>query len=293
MLWLYLAIFAYLINAVVFIIDKHLLAGHIPKYHAYAFGVSILSLSSVLLIPFGVSWQGLSYFMLAFFSGGAFFVGLMFLYKSIKESDVSVAATQTGTMGAIFTYLFSAMILKETLPLTNLFAFLFLILGIFLLGKIERHIFFSAVFAGLSFGLSFVLLKLSFNEAGFINGLFWTRMGFVGSAFLSLASGHVREEVRFAFHPAPSRSKFLFIFNKFLAGIGFIILYFAINLGSVSLVNALLGLQFLFTFALVMAFKDKIPGIREKSDKTILASKLVGISSVLVGFLILFLQNNV
>ena len=292
MLWLYLALIAYLINSIVFIIDKYLLSGHIPKYHAYAFGVSILSLSAVFLIPFGVTWPGLVSFYLSLFSGVAFFIGLMFLYKSIKESDVSVAATQIGTMGAIFTYIFSVIVLKETLPLLNAFAFLFLMLGIFLLGKIERHIFFSAVLAGLLFGISYVLLKLSFNQTGFINGLFWTRMGFVGSAFISLISGHVRREVKFSFHHAPSKSKFIFVFNKVLSGVGFIFLYFAINLGNVSLVNALLGLQFMFTFILVLFLQGKLPGIREKIDKHILANKLLGITSVLVGFLILFLGHD-
>jgi len=292
LLWLYLALIAYFINSIVFIIDKYLLTGHIPKYHAYAFGVSVLSLSSVFLIPFGVSWPGLFYFCLAIFSGMAFFVGLMFLYKSIKESDVSIAATQTGTMGAIFTYVFSVIIFKENLTFINASAFLFLIAGIFLLGKIERRIFLSAVLAGLFFGISYVLLKLSFNQTGFVNGLFWTRMGFVGSAFLSLVSSHVRGEVILSFKHAPNKSKFLFVFNKVLAGIGFIILYFAINLGNVSLVNALLGLQFMFVFALVLFLRGKVPGIKENIDKHILASKLAGISLVLVGFLILFLNNG-
>lgn len=292
MLWLYLALIAYLINSIVFIIDKYLLSGHIPKYHAYAFGVSILSLSAVFLIPFGVSWPGLTYFYTAVFSGAAFFVGLMFLYKSIKESDVSIAATQTGTMSSIFTYVFSILILKEALPLLNVFAFLFLILGIFLLGKIEKHILLSAVLAGLSFGISYVLLKLLFNHIGFIDGLFWTRMGFVGSAFLSLASSHVRREVRFSLEHAPNKSKFLFIFNKILAGIGFIILYFSINLGSVSLVNALLGFQFLFTFILVLFLRERIYEIKENTNRYVLANKLAGITSVLIGFLFLFLGND-
>lgn len=289
MLWLYLALLAYFINACVFIIDKHLLARHIPKYHAYAFGVSILSLSSFLLIPFGVSWYGFYYFCTAIASGSLFFIGLMFFYKAIKESDISIAATQIGTMGAVFTYVFSIFILKDTLPFLNSFAILLLISGIFLLGKIEKHIFIPAILAGLLFGLSFVLLKLSFNQSNFVNGLFWTRMGFVGSAFLSLFSGHIRREVILSYKNAPDRSKALFVFNKVLAGIGFVILYFSIRLGNVSLVNALLGFQFMFTFLLALALGRKIPGIKENLGKTVLLSKLTGITSILVGLLILFL----
>lgn len=291
MLWLYLALIAYFINAVVFIIDKYLLAAPIPKYHAYTFGVSILSLAAVLLIPFGITWQGASYFFISLISGAAFFIGLMFLYQSIKSSDVSVAATQTGTLGAIFTYIFSIYILKDTLPLINSLAFLFLVLGIFFLGKIEKHIFKYALFSGLFFGLSFVLLKWAFNNSDFINGLFWTRVGFVGTAFLSLAFSHVRREVYLSFKNASPRSKVLFVFNKFIAGTGFLILYFSIRLGNVSLVNALLGFQFLFTFILVLLLKDRIPGVKENMNREILVNKSIGIASILIGFLILFLQR--
>ena len=90
MLWLYLAITAYFINAVVFVIDKYLLAAPIPKYRAYAFGVSVLSLGAVFLIPFGVSWYGLNYFLIAVSAGASFFIGLIFLYRAIRESDISV-----------------------------------------------------------------------------------------------------------------------------------------------------------------------------------------------------------
>lgn len=291
MLWLYLALTAYFINACVFIIDKYLLHSSIPKYHAYAFGVSVLSLPALLLIPFGVSWYGIGYFLIAFSSGAAFFCGLSFLYKTIKESDVSVATTQTGTMGAVFTYIFSVLILKESLGLVNLFAFIFLIGGIFLLGKLEKHIFITALLSGISFGLSYVLLKLSFNSSDFINGVFWTRMGLVGTAFFTLCSSHVREEIKFSYRNAHSRFRGLFIINKVIAGIGFIILYLSIRLGDVSLVNALLGLQFMFTLLLAAVLKDKLPGIKENLKKSVLVSKLAGITCILVGLVILFWER--
>lgn len=290
MLWLYLALIAYFINACVFVIDKYLLASPIPKYHAYAFGVSVLSLTSLSLIPFGVSWHGMEYFLLAFASGTSFFVGISFLYKTIKESDVSIATTQTGTMGAIFTYIFSVLILKEPLGFTKLFAFLFLVGGIFLLGKIQKHIFLPALLSGIFFGLSYVLLKLSFNSSDFINGLFWTRLGFVGAAFITLISGHVRNEIKLSYHNASNHSKGLFIINKFIAGVGFIILYFAIRLGDVSLVNALLGIQFMFTFLLAIILRDKLPGIKENFNKSVLTTKISGITFILIGLIILFLE---
>lgn len=292
MLWLYLALTAYFINAIVFIIDKYLLVGQIPKYYAYAFGVSLLSLASLFLIPFGVSWQGLSYFFIAISSGAAFFVGLIFFYKVIKKSDVSVAATQVGTIAAVFTYVFSIIILKDTLSFINLSAFLFFILGIYLLGRTEKQVFVSAVLAGLLGGIYYVLMKYLFNESDFINGLFWTRIGFIGGAFISLFSGKIREEVRFSLKHASKNSKLLFIFNKFLAGIGFVILYFSISLGNVSLINALLGVQFLFIFLLAIIFRKRIPEVKEKLGKKVLMLKTTGIVSVVLGFLLLFLGSK-
>ncbi len=291
MLWLYLALLAYLVNAIVFIVDKHLLVGHIPKYHAYAFGVAVLSLGAVFLIPFGVYLPSFNLLLLMVVSGVMFFVGLMFLYKSVKESDVSIAVTQVGTMAAIFTYIFSALILKDILSPVNLLAFLFLVSGILLLGKLERHIFIWATLAGISFGIYYVLLKLSFNVSDFVNGLFWTRVGFVGGAFASLIFGHVRKEIIFTYKHTPIKSKALFVFNKLLAGAGFMILYFAINLGNVSLVNGLLGIQFMLIFILALFLGGKVSGIREKTSKSILLHKLSGMLAVLVGFLILFIQN--
>lgn len=290
MLWLYLALTAYFINACVFIIDKYLLANTIPKYYAYAFGVSILSLSSFILIPFGVSWHGSIYFLITIASGISFFVGLLFFYRSIKESDISIAATQVGTMSAVFTYILSILILRDTFHTLNFFAFLFLIAGIFMLGRIKKTFFLSAFFAGLLFGFYYVLLKLSFNLSDFVNGLFWTRIGFVGSAFASLFFSGAREEIKSAYKNAPNRSKSIFVINKFLAGVGFIILYFAIQLGNVSLVNALLGIQFVFTFILALILGRKFSSIKESLNMQILRSKLVGLLSIVVGLLILFSQ---
>ena len=79
MLWLYLALFAYFINAIAFIIDKHLLSSQVLKPAVYAFWVAVLSASAVVLTPFGVKVQGFEYLLIASVSGGSFFVALMFL----------------------------------------------------------------------------------------------------------------------------------------------------------------------------------------------------------------------
>ncbi len=288
MLWIYLALFAYLISAFSFIIDKHLLSVKIQNRNAYAFGVAILSSSALFLIPFGVSWQGFHYFFIAFLSGVSVFLGILLLYEAVLKSDVSVASTQTGTIAALFTYIFSVLILKTNLPLFNFVAFLFLVIGIFLLGKAAKHILLPAVASGVLLGLYYVLLKLSFSSADFINGLFWTRVGFAGTAVISLLFPRMRLDVKSSFHGSRRGSKILFVVNKIMTAIGFIILYISIDLGNVSIVNALLGFQFMFVFLMALTLKKHISGIGETVTREILTYKVLGIICVIVGLIFLF-----
>ena len=288
MLWLYIALAAYFINAVVFIIDKYLLSSPIPRPFAYAFWVAILSSIAVLLLPVGVIWVSSFYFIIALISGAAFFGGLIFLYKSVKLTDVSIAATNAGVLSAVFTYLFSFLILKDKFIFSNEIAFMLLVAGIFFLGKIKRNIFKYSLTTGLFFGLSLVLLKWTFNEANFINGIFWTRMGFAGAGILSLMFYGARKEIAASLKNVSKSSKFWFVTGKIMAGAGFLLLYYSIKLGDVSLVSALLGTQFLFVFILAVILRNKVPGMAENLSGKILLNKLLGIGFIIVGFLALF-----
>jgi len=284
--WLGLAVLAYLLTAAAFVIDKYLLATPIPKPFSYAFWVAILSTPVVLLIPFfKVSIPGFSYFIVSFLSGGAFFGALILLYKSIRESDVSVASTQVGVSTSVFTYIFSLLLFKEVLPLHNFIALSLLIVGMLFLGKLGRNIVFYAIGAGAFMAISFVLLKWTFVQSNFIDGIFWTRVGFIGSALLALFSPRARKEIKSSAKNAPKASKFVFVGNKLLAGTAFFLLYYSILLGNVTIINALLGLQFLFIFLIALALRNKLPGVREDLSKSAVTHKIIGISLILGGFL--------
>lgn len=285
MSWLYFTLLAYIINAFAFVVDKYLLVSHIPRPFAYAFWVAILSVFSVVLIPFGVVAQSVGYLLTALASGGAFFVALIFLYKAIKESDVSVASTMSGAATAIFSFFLARPLLGESLGKTGAAAVAMLVAGMLFLGRTDRKIWFLAVWAGFSFGISFVLLKLSFDNSNFINGIFWTRVGFVAAAVISLVFNPLRREVLDSLRKTRSRGGAIFVGNKLLAAAGFLILYYAIKLGEVSIVNSLLGFQFLFVFIIAVLLRHKISRIEENIGKKDIARKIIGIGFVIAGFL--------
>jgi len=285
--WILVAGLAYFLTAIAFVIDKYLLALPIPKPFTYAVWVAVLSAPVVFLIPFfDIFIPDALYFGLSFASGAAFFAGLIFLYTAMRKSDVSVASTQVGVLTAIFTYLFSFLILGELLPLHNAAAIGLLVLGMLFLGSVGRGIVWHAIGAGALLALSFVLLKWTFTTGDFVNGIFWTRIGFIGSAVLSLiVSGKARREVKSLAKSTTKSSKAVFIVNKLIAGTAFVLLYYAILLGNIVIINALLGLQFLFVFLMAVVLRKKMPMIEGGMDKKTLIKKSVGIALVLIGFL--------
>lgn len=285
MSWLYFTLVAYLINAVAFVVDKYLLSYRVPKPFAYAFWMAILSSVVVFIIPFGVSVQSAGYIAIALASGGAFFIGLIFLYNAIRASDISIASTMSGVATAIFSYLVSVPLLHESTDLSNIAVLMALISGMFFVGRVDRKVWSRAIWAGIFFGISFPLLKLSFDSSNFINGIFWTRVGFILVALLSLVFPRIRQEALWFARNTGSRTVTLFIGNKILAGIGFLILYYAIRLGEVSTINSLLGLQFLFIFIIAIFLRSKIPRIEENIDRRHILQKLIGIGLITIGFL--------
>jgi len=284
MVWIYLALWAYFLNAISFIIDKYLLASPIPRPFVYAFWVAALSSVAVVLIPFGVTLITPGMFLVSFLSGLAFFLGLIFFYKSLKQGDASVGATKTGTFTVLFSYIFSPFILGAGSIHPDLVASVMLLVGVAILARIGKSILPYSIASGAFFGLSLIVLKFVFSQTGFVNGIFWTRMGFVLAALVPLAFSPLRNQVIQSLK-TPPRSRLVFIFNKIIAGCGFLSLYYAIQLGNVAVVNSLLGLQFVFVFLLAVMLRRAIPDVAENFTPEVVRNKIIGIGFITAGFL--------
>ncbi|MBI2068827.1 MAG: hypothetical protein HYT67_01850 [Candidatus Yanofskybacteria bacterium] len=286
--WFSLAVVAYFFNSIAFIIDKYLLSTAIPRPFAYAFWVAILSLPVVVFIPFGVEIPDLAYLTVAFISGGTFFVGLTYLYRAIRKTNVSIASTQVSVMSVAFAYGLSVFLLGGSFFVVDLVAFAIVILGILLVGKTGQHVWWEAFVGGMLFGVSLVTLKMSFDLSDFVNGFFWTRIGFVCFALLTLPFPLARKEISGSYAQARINSKFLFVLGKVIAGLGFLLLDLAIQIGNVALVNALLGIQFIFILILSLILGGRVPALAEDTAFPILVRKFSGIALVVVGIILLF-----
>ena len=286
--WIYFALIAYLFNAFVSVIDKQLLSQSITKPVGYAFWVAVLSTPVLVLIPLGVRLPSLNYFLISLSSGATFFLGLIFLYKSLKPSDLPVIATKVGAWSALSTLVFSGIILKEYLVSFHALAFTFLVVGIFLLSYLGKGTLHHSIFSGVFIGLSSVLIKLAFNQSDFINGFFWTRIGFVLIALTVVFSKTIRADIVSFLKHSSQKSKSLLVLNKLLGSMASVSLQYSIQIGSVILVNALLGMQFVFILLFAVLLKRQIPAIRENLQGKVLFLKLCSVAIIAIGFALVF-----
>ncbi len=291
MLWIYLTIGAYLIDAFVFAVDRILLLSPIPNPISYAFYASILSAFAIFLLPFGVHLPTLTNFVVAMISGGTFFLGLVCLYKSIKIIDILEAMPAIGAVTALTTFLLNVLLIRQPVTQNEVIAFFLLIIGAFMMSyfHIKNKVFIFIALSGIFLGLSYGSLKYIFLSDSFVNGVFWTRFGLVGSALFLLILPRMRKQIFTSLDKARPTSRFIFILNKLLVSVAFLMIYYAIKIGQVELINALQGLQYVFILIASILLAKKIPVLFEKHTHEHLWRKIVATVFIFAGLLLLFI----
>src|SRR3989344_1171793 len=87
--WLFIALLANFLIAIVSVVDKYLLGKQIPNPAAYTFYVGIFSIFAVVFIPFGIEWPGFWQLILALSVGSVHLVALFALFSALKTDEVS------------------------------------------------------------------------------------------------------------------------------------------------------------------------------------------------------------
>jgi len=201
MTWLFFAIIAHFLNAIVFVVDKYILSRAHFKPEAYAFYVGLLGGSiALILMPFGFSPIPLNQILISFLAGALFIAGVLFFYKSIEKEEVSKITPIIGGAVPFFTLVLTYLFLDERLSFEQLIAFTLLVLGgmiiiwprknissfnqirLSFLKKLPK-----ALLSAFFFAFSYVLTKYIFSYQPFINGFIWIRVGgLVGAGIIEL-----------------------------------------------------------------------------------------------------------
>lgn len=297
--WLLIATLAYLLIALQSTLDKFLLSSRRVGHPAtYTFYSGLLSLTALVLFPFGFHLVAARTAAFEILAGAVFSYGVLFLFFAIRDHEASQVVPVAGAVTAVATYFFSFLLLGERLSRSELGGIIFLIIGGLFISldfskKARRRIFLGFEFsflAGLLLALAYTWFKKFFDADNFVNVYIWTRLGLMfGAASLLLWPAWrkaVWSSLRRFRKPAgeDAHSGILFVFNKAVGGIGSFLLNYAISLGSVTLVNALISLEYAFIFFLVWGFSFWVAKIfDERRDWLTLIQKLAALVVIAAG----------
>lgn len=292
-LWISIVIIAQLLSAFAVFFDKFLVSdGQLKKPSVYAFYISILSGVVLVMVPFGlVSIPSLYVLALSGIIALSYIASVMGLYSSLKVASASEVIPIIAGVAAIATFLIRYFAYGEQFPQNFLLGGVFLIVGMMLISHFDfpRKIVTYMIGAGIFFAVSNVLVKDVFDHTSFQNGFFWTRMAnVVGALLLLLIPGNFHA----IFHGGKTNKKsttWLVLVSKVLGALAFIMIFYAISIGNVSVISALAALQFFFLFVIAFIFSKKYPEFfGHQVHRRELPHKLAAISIILIAFLVLF-----
>lgn len=307
--WILLVVAAQFVNSIVAIVDKYIVsAAVLPRPAAYAFYLSILSVLSIVIFFFGwvklplegitipsienVTAPTATIIWVSLFAGIVLFGALTALFSALRRADASDVIPVVGASSAISALVLSYLFLNAVLTQNFAWGFLLLVAGTLVLSlyRFGYKIMLLSIISGLLFGSHFVFLKLLFEVTHFDNAFFWTRVGIVIVAFSLLLFPFLRRQLAIKSKKARRRAGLLIVGNKVLAGLASIMLLKAIELGDVSVVQAMGGLQFAFLLGFAAAFGKGLPQVcGERCTPRQLIHKTIAVLIIIAGFGVLFL----
>ena len=296
--WILITIIAHFLNAVVLIIDKHLVSNTVLRPVAYTFYSGVFQVGFLLLIPIvGFTFPETRYLIIGVLNGALFILALLVFYKAIRLSETSRVIPIVGGSVPVFTFCLSYIFLSERLNVAQITAFILFVLGGILMstkfdnGKlIIIKGFYFAILAGFLFAVYYTLTKFLFLNTEFFDGFFLLQFGgFLGSLLL-LSSSKNRKIIFSTPQTIKKRTAFLFIPNKILAALAAVMIFYAISIeeSSVAIINSLQASQYVFLLIFAFILSKKMPDLyNEQIGKKVIMKKILAIGLIGVGLVLL------
>ena len=280
--WLAAVLIGHLFNAVAFVVDKVLLTKSFQNPFVYAFFIGILSGLAVVLLPFGVEWPGWQLFGLDLAGGALFIASLLAFFYALQGGEASRVVPFIGGGIPVFTLVFELLFLDQQLTQAQLIAFGVLVVGTVLIaieiGNPDEHAqkkenqgwkaWGYGLAAAVLFAVSFGLTKIAYDTQPFISAFTLQRFGSVAFAVLFLLSASKRQAIKEAIPLLKEKTGLVFMGSQAMGAGGFVFINYAISLASVSIVNALQGVQYAFLLILAVIGTLKYPKLLKESMTT-------------------------
>jgi drug/metabolite transporter (DMT)-like permease len=302
MTWLWSAVIAHSANAVVFVADKGLLKSDtvMGRPIRYAFFSGVSAGIAVVLFPWVREWPTWFVVNWSIVAGVLHLAALWTFFIILRKRESSRIVPLVGAAVPLWTIVLAAVFLGERLGGMVYLGSLLLVVGGWLLSFSVKHgrlldtqDWFLIVASGFLFAAYFTVVKHLYDHSpSFMSAFMYGR---IIEALLSLflvwsvfEKGKSKQKIKSKQHKKNLGAGALFVGNKGLAAAAFMLQSYAIRLGSVSVVNALQGVQYLVLLVLVTGASLKWPKTYEEElSRVSLAQKFAGITVVSLGLALL------
>ncbi len=308
--WIILTVAAQLLLTIVAIIDKYIVSDRkqVIRPFVYAFYTSLISGLWIIVYLFGdipgsffdisipsfsnVTVPTVSIAALTLLAAYTFFMALVSLFKSLRDADASDVVPVVGAISAVTSFGLGYVFLGTQLGGNFIIGIFLLALGTALVSRyrFRWNTALTSIHAGIFFAIHYVAIKEVFNETNFDNGFFWSRIAFVVVALSMLLVPQYLVRIKEQTKESGKSKGLLIVGNKILAGISTLLILKATELGSVSVVQALGGLQFIFILFFMLFLGPRTPiecGENVTSNKE-MYRKIFFVIIITLGFFTLF-----
>lgn len=264
---------------------------------SYVFWMGLISILGLFLIPFGYQWPGWGVAGLAFGVGVLHLAAIYMYYAALKKGEASETLAMMGGFSPVLTALIGIPLLAQPVGEGNLLGFSLMVGGGFVMFFSERFSLKAVlpwvISASATFGLVNVLQKVVFNNTNFVSGyVFFTVGTFVG-ALLLLLRPKWRQEIFKTSEQASPRSKTWYMVNRFIAGVGSFLIFYAVSLENPAVVDAISGIRYALIFlGAYWITKWKPEWLCENFTGWVLLAKAVATALVVAGLVLLGLNGG-
>lgn len=300
-MWLLISLIGYAAAAVVSILDKFILTNEKVSPLKFVFYSTVFIAPLFLLAPWVSAPDDFACWVAAVLTGFCFAGGLWTMYLGIAKSEISHIGPLIGGAIPLFILVFSYLFLGELVSTQQLVAIFLLAFGSLLIAseytgrKQElRGAIGWGVVAAVLFAVSHVASKYLYNEIGFGGGLVWGRSftGLFGLIILAVPATWKYIFTPRRFHIIKTKKSFgaimLIALDKILAVVSLLLIQYAIFLGSVTIVNALAGVQYVFLLILVGVMSKFFPKrFREEYNRAEIVQEIVSVLIISFGLILL------
>jgi uncharacterized membrane protein len=294
---LLLAILAHLLIGISLVWDKVLLERRETRnLIPYVFWLGTISIFGLALIPFGFRALSFKLVALSFIAGVLNLVASFFYYSALKAGEASDELAAMGGFGPVLTALISIPLLKAPIG-GDLTGFVLMSAGGFAMFFAEklplRKIIPKILIAAAGFGLMNVLEKIVFNQTNFVSGYVLFTFGtFIGSMALLIPPSW-RGQILQVSGKVHKKSKFWYMFNRLVAGVGSFLVVLAVSRASPSIVQSVSGLRYATIFAgAYWISRFKPAWFREDFSGWRLIAKTTGTGLVIAGLILAGLHGE-